>query len=148
MENKIMEAQSIEFVSDMGVFTGSFPLIEGNCFSVKVGEEVVDIYNIKYENLRELLKREVVKFPIKVKMVKENEAEICDGRIPKIWYHDRATLENLRFQILKSWRECDVVVDEAQLHSRPHPEFHKGYSECYKLFSRAFRHLLVGPNSK
>ena len=67
---------------------GAFPREDGNRFTIFISEkESYRIVNFHAENLRELLKRKVVEWPIKIIPISKDEAIICDERIPDGWYH-------------------------------------------------------------
>jgi hypothetical protein len=76
----------------LGVCTDIFPVDRGNCFSVSAfrGREPsqsVHIINFCIENLQELVKRKIVKYPVSIKMMGYNCACIDDERIPVEWYN-------------------------------------------------------------
>ena len=70
--------------------SGSFPRKFGNCFSIEAENgKNYRILNFKVENIKELIKRKVLSWPIKCESLSEHSAVINDGRIPDDWYMDR-----------------------------------------------------------
>ncbi len=68
---------------------GKYPMPRGNCFSVATEEgETLRIVNFGAENWQEMLKREKIELPIKVKKIYGKTAIVFDERIPPEWYDD------------------------------------------------------------
>lgn len=83
----IKKAVRTSYVTLVGYAAHSFPMESGNCFSViaEDGKEY-SVVNFNYENLKELLKREELEWPIDVLPISENHCVIADHRIPIGWY--------------------------------------------------------------
>lgn len=71
-------------------YLGEFPRERGNCFDL-VGEDGSwhRVVNFGYENMKELMRRGLVDFPIKMYVMEPGAAAVCDHRIPDDWYSDR-----------------------------------------------------------
>lgn len=68
---------------------GDFPRKFGNCFSVEDEDgKNYRILNFKIENIKELVRRGELSWPIKCEALGEHSAVINDGRIPDDWYMD------------------------------------------------------------
>lgn len=87
-----MKALEIYSHTLLGI-SGEFPIIKGNCFSVLTDEINKDtpkdptrrILNYNFENLKELIKRGIIDFPIEITPYKQAWAYITDPRIPEEW---------------------------------------------------------------
>ena len=68
---------------------GDFPRNFGNCFGL-VDEDGVEhsVVNFICENLEELLKREVISWPVRALNIGGRFAVVHDHRIPDNWYQD------------------------------------------------------------
>lgn len=85
------EALSFGMVSSVGFHTTSFPASRGNYFYVIVGDEnpaylggtgqEYEIVNMWYENLKHLIDKSEVSFPIKIKLLNGRHAIIVDSRV-------------------------------------------------------------------
>ena len=85
-KDQLINGIKIEEQTLIGSF-GDFPRKIGNCFSIVTeSKKRYSIVNFVVENLEELLKREVIKWPIKILPISKAEAVICDERIPDEWY--------------------------------------------------------------
>jgi len=88
----------------VGFLKKSYPMKDGNCFSAitkkivgkgnkeevlnTLGKHSIRIVNFYSENLRELIRRGIVSFPIQCKKLNNEVGIILDKRIPKEWYRN------------------------------------------------------------
>lgn len=85
--SKTLQAHRMGSVTLVGYLHTEFPRKHGNCFSVYTDEGSYQIVNFNYENLNELLRTEVVSFPITITPLGDTKsAMISDERIPNEWY--------------------------------------------------------------
>jgi len=91
----IADAKGITWTTLLGIRIGEYPVVSGNCFSVHLdgARDLVTtkdyrIVNFSLENLNELLRREAVSWPVKIRILDEERrvAVIHDPRIPDKWY--------------------------------------------------------------
>ena len=85
IQDNIKLAKQITTVTLVG-YIGEYPMERGNCFSVSTDDGEFRILNFNYENLKKLLKDNVVEWPIKISALSPSHAIICDHRIPDEWY--------------------------------------------------------------
>ena len=77
----------------IGARSNDYPISSGNCFSVETdSNKVRRVLNFNVENLHELLRRNIVAWPIEITPHLDNWAYITDPRIPPDW-HDTRTCE-------------------------------------------------------
>jgi len=88
---KEIKCDRVGTVTLVAYFSDKFPMENGNCFSmVEVGtDNYYKIINFNHENLEELLKREIIDFPLNVIILGGRTAIMADERIPLDWYSDR-----------------------------------------------------------
>lgn len=80
-------AKRITVTTLVGVMPGTFPIDSGNCFSIKASDNrEYKIVNFIYENLKELIDRKYIEFPIEILKLSNHVAIINDERIPEEWY--------------------------------------------------------------
>lgn len=86
----IKKAKRTGYVTYVGYVTCSFPMETGNCFSVisEDGSEY-SVVNFNYENLKELLKRGELEWPIDIISISEQHCVVADHRIPIEWYNTK-----------------------------------------------------------
>jgi hypothetical protein len=117
---EVLESTCVGFIGE------TFPMSRGNCFSLMVkskhGEESCRVLNFCIENLEELVKRKIIKLPVKVLVIPRpngNSRGICvihDTRIPHEWYYEDfcptcSPIELLTpAQRLMKWRKIDSGV--------------------------------------
>jgi len=71
----------------VGFFERGFPAAHGNCFSAALEDGTgVRILNFHYENLKELLRRGTLVWPVQVHIIRKGYAVIADPRVPNEWY--------------------------------------------------------------
>jgi len=88
-KDNVKLATTVTSVTLVG-FIGEFPMKRGNCFSVRTNDnEDYRIVNFNHENLEELIRLEILKFPIQISLISKHHAVIADGRIPNEWYSAR-----------------------------------------------------------
>lgn len=86
---------AIGMVTLVGVPKTEYPLSWGNCFSARLTAEksgqYADIVNFDYENLKELLRRGTLTWPIEIVYLDEARkiALVRDPRIPAEWYRTK-----------------------------------------------------------
>jgi len=86
----VLNAIAVTSVTLVGNIHTEYPLPSGNCFSVQVGNgKHYRIVNFNHENLEELIRREVISFPIKIMVLSDRVAVIHDSRIDHDWYDTR-----------------------------------------------------------
>jgi len=84
---KFENATAVTCQTLVGVMSRDFPLQYGNCFSVSSDSTVrYKIVNFILENLQELLKQNVISWPVKILPISNRAAVIVDERIPEEWY--------------------------------------------------------------
>jgi hypothetical protein len=71
----------------VGFFERGYPAAHGNCFSAALEDGTgVRILNFHYENLKELLRRGTLVWPVQVHIIRKGYAVIADPRVPNEWY--------------------------------------------------------------
>lgn len=73
-----------------GYIKTEFPQKRGNAFTVFTEEQENKertILNMYEENFSELVRREVIRFPVEIVPVGVDRATLVDPRIPAEWYH-------------------------------------------------------------
>jgi hypothetical protein len=84
------EMQAFGGTTLLGVMGRSFPFEIGNCFSAVTMKEnrSIRIVNVYYENLKELIRRGTISFPIKCRKLTDRVGIIIDDRVPKEFFND------------------------------------------------------------
>lgn len=87
MEFKKVLADFVTSVTLVGYITDSYPSPRGNCFSVKgQNGQSYRILNFNHENLEELMRRDIIEWPIMIHELEPGYAVVADARIPDEWY--------------------------------------------------------------
>lgn len=84
--NKYVNAVRVTGFTLLGVLCDNFPVKFGNMFSVEGDDKnKYDIKNIFLENFEELIRKGIVAFPVRIKVIGIESALIVDKRIDKHW---------------------------------------------------------------
>lgn len=85
-------AKTIGMMTLVGHGNGPYPMEHGNCFGVFLEPpprdeypEDINVLNMHYENLAELLRRKLITWPIEIERFDESCCAITDARVPNIW---------------------------------------------------------------
>lgn len=107
----LINAVKVTTVTLVG-YMGDFPRERGNCFSIETENgSGMRVLNFGHENLEELLKREIVQWPIAVLPISERHCLIADHRIPDEWYSDRFCSTCTPFSLLPPQQKLERVID-------------------------------------
>lgn len=107
----IKQATGVGSVTLVGYLTKSYPMTGGNCFSVHTDAGEYRVVNFGYENLEELMRREVVAWPLDIIPISERHCVIADHRIPKEWYQDRFCSTCTPSDLLPPQQKLERVLD-------------------------------------
>lgn len=89
IKENLKNAVNVTTITMVG-YIGEFPMKRGNCFSVETDDSnEYRIINFNHENLEELERIGTVSFPLKISVLADRIAIICDERIPDEWYSQR-----------------------------------------------------------
>ena len=70
----------------VGYLTTSYPIDGGNCLISPTSDGGQShVANLTYENLRELIRRGEIGFPIEARRVSPRAVEVIDARVPADW---------------------------------------------------------------
>jgi hypothetical protein len=85
----VLKAEVITSQTLIGYSLGPYPMKRGNCFSVEVdGGGEYRVVNFGLENLREMIARGMISWPIDIQLLNTTRAVMADPRIPAEWYSD------------------------------------------------------------
>lgn len=107
----IKQATGVGSVTLVGYLTKSYPMAGGNCFSVHTDAAEYRVINFGYENLQELMRREVISWPLDIIPISERHCVIADYRIPKEWYNDRFCSTCTPSDLLPPQQKLERVLD-------------------------------------
>ena len=111
-------AKSFGSITLVGYHIQNYPSKDGNCFSVKLFDDSeTRVVNFNYENLEELIKRNIVSFPITIEVLGDEHCKISDDRIPKEWYME----------------EYCQICTPTRFFSEEQLKIHKNKLECVKI---------------
>ena len=80
--NKYVNAVRVTGFTLLGVLCDNFPVKFGNMFSVEGDDKnKYDIKNICLENFEELIKRRIISFPVRIKIIGDEDALMVDKSI-------------------------------------------------------------------
>lgn len=119
------EALSFGMISLVGVMANKFPLDWGNYFSVLVGDtnptflggtgQEYEIVNMWYENLKHLIDKGEVSFPIKIKLLTKRCAIVVDPRVNPNYLCEITYRAPMEFWSLTALTKRQMEIDSGVL---------------------------------